>query len=327
MRTPKIRISPFSPLRRFFKERNSRPQKPKPRGEKFFGFEVLETRDLMAVTHSLSGAGVLTVTSDNASLVLTVDGSSNVRFEGTEIVNTGYAASSVKQISITGGSSNNLIDLSGVLSTPYSQLTSGKITVSGGSGNDTLVGSSFGENFAGNNGDDSLVGGGGNDSLTGGGGNDTLVGGAGDDWYIYNSTNLGADSSLKTRAKGPISFTRQFRRRPRSISPGRISKRSASATFFLPCLQRRRSKKSPEVHPQMPSPETRLPTRSKVEAAMTRCSAGMAMTAFSVVPERIRSPVATGTTASMATIRLETTPRMTRFLATPATILYSPRRR
>ncbi len=113
----------------------------------------------------------------------------------------------IEQVSLNGGSSNNLLDAS---------LYNGPVALNGGAGNDTLLGGTA------------------SDTLDGGAGNDSLAGGAGDDAYIFDGSNLGADTvneavgggadTLDFRAftGGPISLD-LGQTAPQTINPGNLS--------------------------------------------------------------------------------------------------------
>ncbi|MFN7806726.1 MAG: hypothetical protein ACK5TO_22180, partial [Planctomycetaceae bacterium] len=151
--------------------------------------QVLESRQLLSMTVSLSGSSVnFAGNSANDSLTLTVGATgllthnlalggnlvSEVDLDSATAGEQSLAASGVGSLSISGGEGDDFIDASAL---------SFGLSMYGNEGNDTLISGSGNDLVAGWSGDDWIEGNGGNDDLRGdwdyqsqGIGNDTLLG-------------------------------------------------------------------------------------------------------------------------------------------------------
>ncbi|MFN7767443.1 MAG: calcium-binding protein, partial [Planctomycetaceae bacterium] len=167
--------------------------------------QVLESRQLLSMTVSLSGSSV-TFAGDaaNDSLTLTVGATgllthnlalggnlvSEVDLDSATAGEQSLAASNVGSLSISAGAGNDTIDASAWTGTG--------LWISGGDGNDIIKGGSGNDNLQGGTGNDVVEGNGGNDNLYGdeqsgngpADGNDTLRGGDGNDTLYGDNANL-----------------------------------------------------------------------------------------------------------------------------------------
>ena len=166
--------------------------------------EVLESRQMLSMTVSLSGSSV-TFAGDGAndSLTLTVGGTgllthnlplggdlvSAVDLDSATAGEQTLAFNSLSSLTVNAGGGNDLVDASAL---------SKAVSLNGGDGNDTLIGGSANDEIEGNAGDDWIEGNGGNDLLRGDNywdgniaGNDTLWGGAGNDTIHGDSQYYG----------------------------------------------------------------------------------------------------------------------------------------
>lgn len=139
------------------------------------GCESLEARENPAIGVA-QVAGVLTVTSDNASdsarVVNAPFNSVQVqRFVGGAWVNVGAAHFGVNQIRFFGNGGNDY----------FANDTARPLFADGGSGDDRIYGGSANDVIRGGAGNDVLSGRDGNDYMYGGDGDDVLIGGDGND--------------------------------------------------------------------------------------------------------------------------------------------------
>lgn len=136
--------------------------------------EVLEGRQMMAVTQAGFNGNTLIVKTDDAAT------SVEVRRVGSDIVirdittsrSWNFAASRVGTVEFQGGAGNDRF---------VNNVENLSTRAFGNAGNDYLEGYNAVDIFVGGDGDDVLVGYGGNDQLWGGNGNDVIRGGNGDD--------------------------------------------------------------------------------------------------------------------------------------------------
>ena len=114
-------------------------------------------------------AGELTLTVDNATQEITVNGTA-----------TGLAAASVQSLLVLGSSDPDSINLEGISAASLPALTS-PVRIDSGDGNDTIIGSGTADVVLAGPGDDLVFGLAGNDNISGEAGDDLLYGAAGRD--------------------------------------------------------------------------------------------------------------------------------------------------
>jgi Ca2+-binding RTX toxin-like protein len=139
--------------------------------------------DIFSDTGSVSDTDTIVALSDNTRIGISGDfGSAN----GIEAI-SGNGNSGV---SIRGDNSGNVLDFSAVTLTDIAY-------IDGQGGNDTITGTSAGEEIRGGSGNDTINGGDGDDVIRGDAGNDILDGGEGSDTYQF-AANDGIDTITDT---------------------------------------------------------------------------------------------------------------------------------
>jgi Ca2+-binding RTX toxin-like protein len=153
-------------------------------------FEPLENRRLYSATAvfknerlTITGTDILptrvvvTTTSDNDRIVVTIDGVEVDPKPGGE---TTVQRKKVKKIWVTTGAGDDVIImdmLAGLSPERQRETFCPRCVIDAGAGNDTVTGGPHNDSIIGGPGDDAIAGGNGNDVLYGGTGNDALVGG------------------------------------------------------------------------------------------------------------------------------------------------------
>ena len=167
-----------SSLRTNSNSKSARKKSRRPARPRRAAFEPLESRQLLAVTASLSALGTLSVVGDAQDNVINISRAD----DGEILINNG-------EVTVQGGTPtvNNTTQIFGFGLDGNDQLTLNefngalpKATLLGGSGNDLLIGGA---------GEDFLLGGSGNDTIRGAGNVDRLFGGTGNDVLLGDRGN------------------------------------------------------------------------------------------------------------------------------------------
>jgi Ca2+-binding RTX toxin-like protein len=159
-----------------------------------------------AATTATFGAGVLTVSGDNAnnSIVVSRDAAGKILVNGGAIVVIGGAptvanTTQIRVLGLGGGDAIALNEANGALPAAALFGGAGNDTLTGGSGADELFGQAGNDTLLGKGGKDALFGGSENDTMTGGDGDDQAFGQGGDDRMVWNP---GDDTDLDEGGDG-----------------------------------------------------------------------------------------------------------------------------
>jgi Ca2+-binding RTX toxin-like protein len=148
------------------------------RRDETFSLEQLETRQLMAVSASVT-AGYLAIRgTESADVIFVRQVKGRISVDGLA---GSHASATIKGILVDARGGNDVVALLGPALASGTQNITKPSIISAGAGNDLVVGAESIDLIVGDAGNDTLYGFGGNDAIVGGAGNDVLVGGAGND--------------------------------------------------------------------------------------------------------------------------------------------------
>ncbi len=176
-----------------------------------------------AVTSSVTGGTLLTVSSDAGDTIAVACATGQVRVNGADPGSGPASCAGITSIVVNGGPGDNVLTLVDVLAADYPALAT--VVMTGGAGADTITGSFLADTLAGGAGNDPLVGdnnpAGTRDTADGGDDSDTMVwnpgdgddvneGGAGTDIVLVNGAGAGETFAIAPDATvaGRVRFDR-----------------------------------------------------------------------------------------------------------------------